>query len=334
MDQARVPVTAAVVRRRTVLSGAGAALAGSLVGALASCGSSPDYPAGPLRIASGRRGGVYYEYADGVAAVVHAVLPRLSPVVLPTAASLENLWILNAGYAELAFTSADAAADGYRGMGRFTAPIPMAALARIYESYLHLVVRRDRGIRRVLDLRGKAVSIGEQDSGTELFATRVLKLAGLDPARDLRAVRLPPEQAAESVQAGQLDAMFFLGGIPTSAVAGLVTSGTPVALLDLGGHVSALRAQYGEVYLERTIPASTYRQPAPTVTAGVANYLVVPGAMDARVAYRLVRALFEHRDMLAAAHPAGSRLDRGAAISTDPLPLHPGAERYYREAKL
>jgi TRAP transporter TAXI family solute receptor len=329
MDHARAPVTAPAVRRRTVLVGAGAAL----VGSLAACGRGPDYPAGPLRIASGSPGGVYYDYAGGIEAVVRAVLPRLSPVVLPTAASLENLWILAAGYAELAFTSADAAADGYRGVDRFAAPIPMAALARIYESYLHLVVRRDRGIRQVRDLRGKAVSIGAKDSGTELFATRVLRLAGLDPARDLRAVRLNPEPAAETVRAGQLDAMFFLGGVPTSAVAGLVASRTPVALLDLGGFVPQLRNRYGEVYLERTIPASTYGLP-PTVTAGVANYLVVPGSMDARLAYWLVRALFEHRDVLAAAHPAGRRLDRAAAIGTSPLPLHPGAERYYREAKL
>src|SRR5215470_14172415 len=112
MDDTRAPVTAPVVCRRTVLSGAGAAL----VGALTSCGSGPDYPAGPLRIASGSRGGVYYEYARGIAAVVRAVLPRLKPEVLETNASLQNLWRLAAGRAELAFTSADAAADAYRGV--------------------------------------------------------------------------------------------------------------------------------------------------------------------------------------------------------------------------
>jgi TRAP transporter TAXI family solute receptor len=161
----------------------------------------------------------------------------------------------------------------------------------------------------------------------------VLGLAGLDPKRDLRAEWLAPDSAADAIRAGRLDAMFFLGGIPTSAVADLVDSRAPVALLDLGHYVQGLRKEHGEVYLERTIPASTYRLPTRTVTAGVANYLVVPGTMAAREAYWLVRALFEHRDMLAAAHPTGSRLDRAAAIGTDPLPLHPGAERYYREAK-
>ena len=91
---------------------------------------------------------------------------------------------------------------------------------------------------------------------------------------------------------------------------------------------------YGEVYVERTIPVSAYGLPTPTSTVGVANYLVVAKAMDERVAYHAVRAMFEHRDQLAAAHPAGSRLDRSAAINTLPLPLHPGAVRYYREAKV
>ncbi|TML21675.1 MAG: hypothetical protein E6G35_17175 [Actinobacteria bacterium] len=71
----------------------------------------------------------------------------------------------------------------------------------------------------------------------------------------------------------------------------------------------------------------------PTVTVGVANYLAVRTSMAEPVAYRLIRALFEHRDVLAAAHPMGSRLDRGEAINTYPLPLHPGATRYYRQMK-
>jgi TRAP transporter TAXI family solute receptor len=296
------------------------------------CTGEPDYPAGSLRIASGGTGGVYYAYAQGIAAVVRAVLPRLRPAVLATAASVENLRLVGTGQAEIGLTTGDAAADGYRGRPPFAAVLPVLALARIYDSYLHLAVRRDRAIGRVADLRGRRISIGPPGSGTELLVARLLSVAGLDPTA-IRAERLDPEVAADAVASGRLDGMFFSGGIPTGAIAALAAR-TPIALIELGEYVGPLRERHGEVYLERTIPASTYGLGTPTATVGVANYLVVATTMVAPIAYRLTRGLFEHRDLLARAHPAGSRLDRGAAISTYPLPLHPGAARYYREAKL
>jgi uncharacterized protein len=317
-----------LVRRRTLLLGAAGGAAGSAVGTAAGCGRDPGYPAGPVRIASGGTGGVYYAYAQGIATVVRSALPRLRPTVLATAASVENLQLLATGRAEIGFTTADAAADAFRGK---TQPPPVAALGRIYENYFHLVVRLDSAITKVADLKGRRVSVGAPASGTELFATRLLPFLGLTVA-DLRAERLDPDVAADRVAAGQLDAMFFSGGIPTAAIAGLARK-TPVGLLELGSFVPQLRSRYGEVYVERTIPASAYGLATPTVTVGVANYLAVAAAMDERVGYQVTRALFEHRDLLAAAHPEGSRLDRGAAISTLPLPLHPGAARYYREAK-
>jgi uncharacterized protein len=314
------------LRRRTVFGAAAAAT-------LAACGGGPDYPPGPLRIASGGVGGVYYTYAEGMAAVYRSALPRLHTTVLTTPASVENLRLVAAGSAEIGFSTADAAADAYTGATPFSAPLPVQALGRIYENYLHLVVRLDRHIAAVTDLRGRRVSVGAPASGTELFATRLLPLAGLDIGRDLEAERLDPDVAANAVAGGRLDGMFFSGGIPTRAIADLART-TAVALVELGSFVPRLRSLYGEVYEERTIPVSAYGLAVPTQTVGVSNYLVVARAMDAQVAYAVLRALFEHRDQLAAAHPAGSRLDRGAAINTVPLPLHPGAVRYYREAKV
>jgi TRAP transporter TAXI family solute receptor len=313
------------VRRRTLLLGAAA------VTTLGGCGGDPDYPAGSVRIASGGTGGVYYAYAQGVADVIRSTLPRLRPAVLTTAASVENLKMVAAGRAEIGFTSADAASDAFEGQPPFPNPFKIVALGRIYESYLHLVVRLDRAITKVTDLKGRKVSVGAPASGTELFATRLIPLTGL-AITDLRAERLDPAVAAQAVGEGRLDAMFFSGGIPTAAIADLARK-TPIGLLELGTFVPLLRSKYGEVYVERTIPASTYNLARSTVTAGVANYLAVAAAMDERIGYRVTRALFEHRDLLAAAHPEGSRLDRGTAISTLPLPLHPGAARYYREAK-
>src|SRR6266550_5857219 len=132
-----------LVRRRTLLLGAAGGVA------LAGCGGDPGYPAGPLRIASGGTGGVYFAYAQAIATVVRTALPRLRPTVLTTAASVENLQMVAAGRAEVGFTSADAAADAFLGKPPFPVALPVAALGRIYENYLHLVVRLDRAITKV-----------------------------------------------------------------------------------------------------------------------------------------------------------------------------------------
>jgi hypothetical protein len=326
--------------RRALLAAFPAGLAGlvgvagsvGLVDGLAGCSAGPGYPPGPLRIASGGEGGVYYAYAHGIAAVVRAGLPRVRPLVLATAASVENLNLVSTDASAVGFATADVAADAYHGAAPFAAPLPVVALARIYENYLHLAVRRDRGVAGLAALRGRRVSIGPVGSATQVVATRLLSLLDMDPARDLRADGLDPDVAAQAVAVGDLDAMFFSGGVPTAAIAGLAGR-VPITLVDLSGYLPALRQRYGEVYFERTIPASAYGLGTPTATVGVPNFLVVDRSMDARLAYGLVTALFAHRDLLAAAHPEGRRLDRGAAIATDPLPLHDGAARYYRQAK-
>jgi TRAP transporter TAXI family solute receptor len=312
------------MRRRTVLAGAAALV-------LAGCAEQPDYPGGSLRIASGGSGGVYFEYAQGIEGVVRAALPRLHASVVSTAASVQNVQMVADGRAEIGLTTADAAADAYRGKPPFQAELPVLALARIYDSYLQLVVRVDRHITSVTQLPGHRISIGPAGSGTALIAGRLLPIAGVEPS-SVVTEQLDPAVAGDGVRAGLLDGMFFSGGIPTDAITGL-TAAVPVAFLPLGAYVAPMRAQYGEVYVERTIPASAYRLGTPTVTIGVANYLIVHRSMDERLAYHLIRALFERRDLLAAAHPEGGHLNRAEAISTYPLPLHPGAVRYYQEMK-
>jgi TRAP transporter TAXI family solute receptor len=132
--------------------------------------------------------------------------------------------------------------------------------------------------------------------------------------------------------AGGLDAFFFSGGLPVAAITALAQA-IAIRLVGAGDLASKLRDRYGELYSELAIPASAYRLEEPVSTVGVSNYLVVAASFDRELAYLLTRLLFVRRDMLASAHPEARRLDRGAAIDTYPLPLHPGAVRYYREAK-
>jgi TRAP transporter TAXI family solute receptor len=315
-----------VFSRRAVLRGAATA---TVAWTAAGCQPAPAPKRRELRIATGGQGGVYYVYGQGIAEAVRRDLPELTATVLPTGASVENLRMVAAGTAELGFALADSAAAAVTGQPPFGAALAVTALARLYENYLHVVALDGGPVQRLADLAGRTASLGAPGSGTELIAGRVLATAGVRPAADLR---LGVDDSARALLDGRLDAFFFSGGLPTAAISTLARA-VPIRLLDVGDLVTGLRRGYGELYAERTIPASTYGLDGPVGTVGVANYLVVAALFDADVAYRLTRLLFDRRELLAAAHPEARRLDRWAAIGTYPVPLHPGAIRYYREVK-
>jgi uncharacterized protein len=298
---------------------------------VAACGERAVHP-WRLVIATGGQGAVYYAYGEGLARVARAHLPGAEPRVVSTAASVENLRLVADGRADVAFTLADSAALAYEGRPPFTAREPVVALARLYENYTHLVVAADSPIHRLPDLRGRVVSLGASGSGTELIATRLLAVAGVDPKKGIRVRPLQLADSAAALRGGRIDAFFFSGGLPTEAIAELAHV-MPIRLIDLGDYVEPLGKQYRAFYEERSIPASTYELAGPVRTIGVPNYLVVNASMPADRAYALTRMLFEQRDALARAHPEALHLNLRAAISTDPLPLHPGAIRYYRESK-
>jgi uncharacterized protein len=312
------------------------ALAVGLTTATAACGADePSVPSGPLRIATGGSTGVYYRYGEAIATVVRARVPQLTPTVLVTAASAQNLEMVAAGDAEIGFAQADTADAALR------AGAPIAALARVYDDYLHLVVRADSDIEELDDLRGHRVSIGGSGSGTIGTVARLLDAAKLvaarpDPARppQVTTVQLNLDESVQALRAGAIDAFFFSGGLPVAGILAL-KSQLPIRLVEISGEpVDELRRNHGQFYAEHSVPASTYGLAKNVTTIGIANYLVVSSArMTADTAYALTRALFEGRAGMATEHPAAARLNVREAINTYPLRLHPGATRWYRETK-
>ncbi|HCT80346.1 MAG TPA: transporter [Micromonosporaceae bacterium] len=286
-----------------------------------------------LVIATGGVGGVYFNYGQGIANAARAAYPDATAItVRETAASVANLGLIAEGQADVGFTLADSAALAVRGEAPFVGPQPITALARLYDNYTQLVVRAQSPVAELEDLKGKPVSTGAPDSGTELVAARLLGLVGLQPDRDVTRHRLDLAESVRALEDGRIAAFFFSGGLPTAAIADLARR-TPIRLVNLGRFVTAMRAKYGEFYSELPVPAFVYGLVADVATVGVPNYLVVSSRMPEAEAYALTRLLFEAKATLVAAHPEARRLNRRAAISTYPVPLHPGAARYYREVK-
>ncbi|MFC7613819.1 TAXI family TRAP transporter solute-binding subunit [Actinokineospora soli] len=230
---------------------------------------------------------------------------------------------------DIAFSAADVAAAPPDGPRR-----PMA-LARLYNDYLHLVVNNQEAdpIEKVADLAGRRVSIGAPDSGVAVMAKRVLETSGLSGALAPEVSYLGLGDSIEAFADEEIDAFFWSGGLPTGGIAELAAS-RPIRLVDLTDVLPNLINRY-PVYNAELIPASTYQLPGSAVnTISVPNYLLATDAMPADLAGALVETLFDAQPALVKANRAAIAIDIHSAIETHPVPLHPGAIRYYQARKI
>ncbi|MEV0718765.1 TAXI family TRAP transporter solute-binding subunit [Asanoa sp. NPDC050611] len=313
------------MRRRKRIRQAGAAFVVLLLVAAGVHGEG-NPPVTHIRIATGSQTAVYYAFGKALGQLVDDNLPDTDAEVLVTAASAENVDLVETRRAEIGFTQADILVTG-------GAPVDprVRALGRVYEDLLHLVVPSDSPIEKLTDLRGRTVATGAPGSGTEITVGRLLDVADLDGPDAIRAQRWGLDQSAEALRDGQIDAFFFSGGLPVKAIEDLNNS-LSIRIVDLGDWVVRMRDTYSKVYVRREVNDSVYDLPAVS-TLAVPNFLVVPTDMPDDLAYELTRLLMERHEALARAHPAGERFDVRSAIGTMPVPLHPGAARYFRSVK-
>jgi TRAP transporter TAXI family solute receptor len=291
------------------------------------------YPSGGIRISTGGAGGVYEAYGLALQDVLRDELPDVTVRVDNSSGSVDNLGRVAAGRADLAFISADTAFKVPALERKAGAPPGrIRAIARVYDEYVQVVVRRDSTVLALSDLRGKRVSVGAEGSSVEITAQRLLDAAGMGHANDILRRSYGVSESARQLKNGTLDAFFWVGGLPTQALAEL--AGTlPIRLLPLDRYVEELHRQYGSFYQLATVPAGTYAGVSDTRTAAVPSYLLASLKLDDDLVFRLTSALFAHRRRIAEAVPSGRVLDVRSAISTASIPLHPGAIRYYRSIK-
>ena len=288
-----------------------------------------------LSIATGNTGGVYYPYGGGLAKIIGESL-RVQATAEVTAASVDNLKLIQQRKVDIAFTLADTLGDAVAGRGAFerTGPVKARALAVLYPNYMHLATVAGSGIDRLAGLRGRVVSTGSPGSGTEVIAFRILRAAGIDPERDIRRQALSVNASVDALKDGKIDAFFWSGGLPAASILDLASSiGITARLLSNDEVLPQLQAQYGGgLYTRRVIPKRSYPGMSGDIgVVAVQNALVVHENMEEALAYDLTRVLFEKQAQLAGIHPEARHLSLATAIEASPAPFHPGAERYYRE---
>ena len=285
-----------------------------------------------VNVLTGGTSGVYYPLGVALANVIGKAMPSLKTSVQATKASVENLNLLQAGRGEIAFTLGDSLSDAWKGNEEagFKTPLKkLRGVAAIYPNYIQIVARADSGIKTLADLKGKNISVGAPKSGTELNARAIFTAAGMTYKDFAKVEYLPFGESVELMKNRQLDVTLQSAGLGVSALRDLATA-VDIVVVTIPADV--IKKTNDPAYLPATIPANTYRgQTTDVQAAAVQNFLVTHEGVSNDTVYGMTKALWTNLDQLTAAHSAAKAIDIKNALAGMPIPLHPGAEKYYKE---
>jgi uncharacterized protein len=328
-----------------------AALAIPVLGALLVAGSFAPAQALSQRIAfqilTGSTGGTYFPVGQLIAGLVshppgidrceNSDVCGPSGLIVSARTSdgaVANVLAVNAGRAESGLAQGDVIAQAVAGRGAFQKAGKQSALrviADLFPEDVHLVVARRATIAGVPDLKGKRISLGADGSGTAVTAHAILAAYGVSERR-LHARHDAADVDAQLMQAGQLDAFFFVGGRPVALIDDLVARGIArVVPIDGAGRDKLVEA--GPGFAPAVIPAGVYRNAKAIPTVSVRALWVVNAAVPDPLVYGIARALFSagNRAALSDGHRSAAAIRLETAVTNLPAPLHPGAERFYRD---
>jgi hypothetical protein len=286
-----------------------------------------------INVLTGGTSGVYYPMGVALSKLYGEALPNAKISVQSTKASAENVNLLQAGRGEVAFALGDTVSNAYKGVEEagFKKPLTkLRALGAIYPNYIQIVASKESGIKTLADLKGKRISVGAPKSGTELNARALFKAAGMSYEDFAKTEYLPFGESVELMKNRQLDATLQSAGLGVASLRDL-SSAIEIVVVSIPADV--VEKVGDPAYAAEAIPANTYTgQTEDVPTAAVRNILVTHEDVDADAVYAMTKAMFTNMDQMVAAHASAKGITLEGAAKALPLPLHPGAERYYREA--
>ena len=287
-----------------------------------------------VNILTGGTSGVYYPLGVALGKIYAEKIPGVRTQVQSTKASVENLNLLQTGRGEIALALGDSVKSAWEGDAEVGFPKKLDKLrgvAAVYPNVIQIVASQSSGIKTFADLKGKSLSVGAPKSGTEVNARRIFETMGMS-YKDLgKTEYLPFGESVELIKNRQLDATLQSAGLGVASIRDLATS-IPITMVAVPADVAS---KLGAPFVATTIPANTYNgQTADVPTLAVVNFLVTHSGVSDETVYQMTKQLFENLDTMVAAHKAASAIKLETAINGMPLPLHPGAERFYKEKGL
>ena len=251
--------------------------------------------------------------------------------------SVDNVNAIISGLRNSGFAQSDVAYWAFTGTGTMEGKEPakeLRTIAALFEEHIHLVALADSGINSVADLAGKRVSLDEPGSGTYVDANLILEANGLSSS-DITAEALKGGAAAEALRNRKIDAFFVVAGYPTGLLVELA-SAEDIKLVPIeGAGANALTEKYG-FFASSNIPSGTYEGIPTVTTVAVGAQWFTSANEDEELIYNITKALWnkETRKLLDVGHAKGKTITTDTALNGVGVPLHAGAERFYREAGL
>ena len=294
-------------------------------------------------LATATPGGTFYPVGVALATLVKLKSERgISLSAISSAGSGENIKLLMDNEAQFAILIGLFGEWASKGKERYAALGPqdnLRAVTALWKNVDHFILRSDLAATgTVEDLAGlgdRRFSIGRRNSGTEASGREILRALGLDPEA-LGLVHLGYGPSADALQNGTIVGINAPGGVPIASVTRvLATLGTKVRLLEFTDEQLARVKTRSDLWSRYVIPANTYPgQSEPVETIALPNFLAVRGDVDEEVVYVITKMIFENLPFLNGIHKATRAITLDKATADLPVPLHPGAARYFREAGL
>jgi len=287
-----------------------------------------------LTIATGGTAGTYYPLGAGMADIWNKNIKGMNAMVQSTGASVANINLLRNKEVDLIFVQNDVAFYAYNGVELFKEPFPqLRGLATLYPETVQIVALADRGINSVYDLKGKRVAVGAAGSGTEVNARQILAAAGIT-YKDIRVQYLSFAEAASNLKDGNIDAAFVTAGHPTAAIVDLAAVRKIVLVPVADEIIASLQKDY-PFYVKIVVPAGTYKGvDTDAVTVAVKAMLAVRAEMPEDLAYQLLKTMYANQKRLIEAHARGELIIPETGKEGMSIPLHPGAEKFFKEMGL
>jgi TRAP transporter TAXI family solute receptor len=285
-----------------------------------------------ITIATGGTAGTYFPLGGALAEIWNKNIARMNATAQATGASIANINLLKGNNVDIIFTQNDVANYSYNGteLLKGQAYKDLRGLAGLYNETIQLVALESSGIKTIADLKGKKVSVGAAGSGTEANARQILESAGLS-YNDIRVQYLSFAESANNMKDGNIDAAFNTAGIPTAAIQDLAVS-KKMVLVPIDGDIAAkLMAKY-PFYALQVAPAGTYQgQTKDVTTVAVKSMLAASSKLSADLVYKMLETMYNNTERLIAAHAQGRNITIESALEGMSIPLHPGAEKFFRE---
>lgn len=285
-----------------------------------------------VNIGTGGTAGTYFPLGGAFAEIWNNNIKGINATAQSTGASVANINLLVDGEVEVVIVQNDTALYAHDGVMMFDgAPYDkLRGLATLYSEPLQIVTT-DPSIKTVADLKGKNVAVGAIGSGVEANARQIIAAAGMDFEKDINAKFLSFAEASSGLKDKQVDAAFLTAGIPTAAIQDLSAQNDVFIVAIEGSIADTLKADY-RFFTDFIIPANTYKgQTEDVQSLTVKSMLCVSADMEDDLAYALTKQIYENLDRVVLAHNVGKFITLETALEAMPIPVHPGAQRYFDE---